>query len=368
MAAFDIASGFGRALTVPIDGEVYALAVYGNQLFIGGSFAAYAETTRYYLITVDLQTGNITDWNPFPSTGVRALLVDGPTLYVGGYFVEISGQQRNGLAAYDLETGELLPWNPNANNGVTEIAIRGNTLYVAGEFTQIGGQSRNGLASLSRISGQVTDWNPNPDLRAVTILPTDETIYVGGAFEHIGSAARHGLAALNPFTGTATEWHADVNVSVLSLAQRKGVLFTGGQYQFINGIVQTNLAALNPQLATDNLLPWNPEVGIESDTSTVEAMLADDVALYVGGNFQNAGGEARNYLAAFPVGSALATPRLDHGALRLGFIGALGKPYVFEASTNLLNWVPVYTNMAPFTFEDRELINHSQRFFRARPQ
>jgi len=370
VAAFDIASGFGRAFTVPIEGEVYALAAYGDQLFIGGSFTTHGTTERYYLISVNIETGEISDWNPFPSSGIRALLVDGPILYVGGYFVEISGEQRNSLVAYNLETGELLPWNPNvkAYGGVTRIASHGSTLYVAGDFTEIGGKTRRTLAAIDRISGEVTDWNPDPDMRAVTVLPVDDTIYVGGAFEHIGGAAHHGLAALDIITGQANNWRADVNVSVLSLALRQGVLFAGGQYQTINGTVQTNLAALHPQLPTGNLLPWNPAVGGESDTSTVDALLANNVGLYVGGGFRTAGGEARNYLAAYPIGSALTSPRLNGGAFRISFIGALGKPYVFEASTNLMNWIPVSTNMAPFTFEDRQLLEHATRFFRARPQ
>lgn len=370
LAAFDMASGFGRAFTVPIDGEVHALAAYQDHLFVGGSFAAYADTARYYLISVDLRTGEISDWNPFPSTGIRALHVDGPILYVGGYFVEISGQQRDCLVAYNLETGELLPWNPNVNayGGVTRIASRGNTLYVAGEFTHVGGQPRRTLAAIDRVSGQVTSWNPDPNLRAVSILPADDVIFVGGAFEQIGGASRHGLAALDYITGQANNWQANVNVSVLSLALREGVLFAGGQYQFINGVVQTNLAALHPQLATGNLLPWNPAVGVESSSSTVDALLANDVGLYVGGEFRTAGGEARNYLAAFPIGSALTSPRLSSSAFRTSFIGAIGQPYVFEASSNLVHWTAVSTNIAPFTFEDRQLTNHPSRFFRARPK
>ena len=45
--------------------------------------------------------------------------------------------------------------------------------------------------------------------------------------------------------------------------------------------------------------------------------------------------------------------------------GAGGKPYVIEASTDLINWEPVFTNPAPFTFTMPVSSQYNQRFFRA---
>ena len=44
---------------------------------------------------------------------------------------------------------------------------------------------------------------------------------------------------------------------------------------------------------------------------------------------------------------------------------ASGTTYVIEASTNLVNWIPVHTNTAPFTFVDADAGQFSQRFYRA---
>ena len=42
-----------------------------------------------------------------------------------------------------------------------------------------------------------------------------------------------------------------------------------------------------------------------------------------------------------------------------------GTTYVIEASTDLVNWVPVYTNTAPFTFMDTNASQFDQRFYRS---
>ena len=48
-----------------------------------------------------------------------------------------------------------------------------------------------------------------------------------------------------------------------------------------------------------------------------------------------------------------------------GVAGVSGYQYVVEASTDLVNWVPVYTNNAPFTFTDPDAGKFSQRFYRS---
>ena len=39
--------------------------------------------------------------------------------------------------------------------------------------------------------------------------------------------------------------------------------------------------------------------------------------------------------------------------------------YAVQASTNLVNWVSVQTNTAPFTFVDTNIAAYSKRFYRA---
>ena len=97
-------------------------------------------------------------------------------------------------------------------------------------------------------------------------------------------------------------------------------------------------------------------------------MAASSSALFVGGRFEVAGGEPRSNFAVFDLPTRIdqATVPGD-GIFRLNLVGPLGRVYVFEASTNLVDWSPILTNRAPFLVEDREALTRPQRFYRAVP-
>jgi hypothetical protein len=52
------------------------------------------------------------------------------------------------------------------------------------------------------------------------------------------------------------------------------------------------------------------------------------------------------------------------GQFSLAVSGTTGALYVVQASTDLVNWVSVQTNAAPFTFVDANMAGYKQRFFR----
>ena len=52
------------------------------------------------------------------------------------------------------------------------------------------------------------------------------------------------------------------------------------------------------------------------------------------------------------------------GQFALNVTGASGAKYIVQASTNMVNWAPVQTNTAPFTFTDTKAGQFSQRFYR----
>ena len=52
------------------------------------------------------------------------------------------------------------------------------------------------------------------------------------------------------------------------------------------------------------------------------------------------------------------------GQYALTVAGVPGYKYVVQASTNLVNWVPMQTNTAPFTFVDTNAGKFRQRYYR----
>jgi len=55
----------------------------------------------------------------------------------------------------------------------------------------------------------------------------------------------------------------------------------------------------------------------------------------------------------------------NNGTFSLTISGPIGSSVIIQASTNLVNWVNILTNTAPFTFTDSATTNYPDRFFRA---
>lgn len=71
-------------------------------------------------------------------------------------------------------------------------------------------------------------------------------------------------------------------------------------------------------------------------------------------------------LAASQATPATLTPATHvAGQFALTIAGSSGMNYIVQASTNLVNWVSVQTNAAPFTFTDTEAGQFNQRFYRS---
>jgi hypothetical protein len=55
------------------------------------------------------------------------------------------------------------------------------------------------------------------------------------------------------------------------------------------------------------------------------------------------------------------------GEFQFNLAGEAGSNYVVEASTNLVDWIPLITNTSPFLFTDTNAVSFPLRFYRAHP-
>ena len=62
--------------------------------------------------------------------------------------------------------------------------------------------------------------------------------------------------------------------------------------------------------------------------------------------------------------TTITSVNLAGGQFGLTVAGVSDKQYVVEASTDLINWIAVQTNTAPFTFIDTNTASFSHRYFR----
>jgi len=53
------------------------------------------------------------------------------------------------------------------------------------------------------------------------------------------------------------------------------------------------------------------------------------------------------------------------GGFQFAVTNSPGQTVIIQASTNLVNWIPVYTNVEPFTYVNTDATNLPMRFYRA---
>ncbi len=324
IAALDALTGNAMAWDPDARGAVIALAVSpdGTTVYAGGEFAwgEIGGHRRKYIAALDASTGNATAWDPGANGIVYALALsqDGTALYVAGGFTQIGGQVRNNIAALDAATGQVTALNPNVDGPVYSLAMSPDDtiLYVGGPFTSIGGQERNGIAAVNVLTGNVTAWNPNasggwllyPYVSSLAVSPDGTTIYAVGVFTSIGGQERNYIAALDAVTGNATAWNPnpDSEVRAVALSADGNTVYVGGDFTSIGGLARKNIASL--YASTGNVTAWNP-IASGSPYPYVDslAVSADGSTVYVGGNFDSIGGQARNNIAALDASTGHAT-------------------------------------------------------------
>jgi hypothetical protein len=306
------------------DNDVNALALSAdeNTLYAGGWFQTMGGQGRAYAGAVDTISGTATEWNPCPYSSVSALATGasgGKTvIYIGGTFSGMGGQLRRNLAALDA-SGQATGWAPDPDSYVYALALSadGKTLYVGGNFQTIGsnGASVQNLAAVGVDPGDSTSfgiadsgWAPNPDsyVRALALSPDGSTLYAGGGFQTIGAngASLPYLAAigakasdLKTFGVSNTSWapNPDCDVDALALSSDGKMIYAGGFFATAGGQIRNNIAALDTSsaLATS----WDPAI-YGSNGSRVAAIALSGNTVYIGGNFNQAGGQSMECLAA----------------------------------------------------------------------
>jgi trimeric autotransporter adhesin len=278
------------------DGVVHALAVSGGTVYVAGTFGQIGGKTRNRLAAIGADS-TVLNWAPSPNGEVQALAVSGSTVYAGGEFNGMDSEIRAHLAAIGAD-GSLLDWAPRANNHVEALAVLGNTVYAGGAFSVIDSSQRFGLAAIG-IDGTVRDWNLDVDRPVRALAASGDTVYVGGQFTQVGGKTRNTLAAIGA-NGAILEWNPGTNGHVLALAVGGGVIYVGGVFTRVGSpsVASTHLAAINANGTV--VQDWMPNLSYANGSVAAVGVLALSPShVYVGGAFNQAGGQSRNGFAAF---------------------------------------------------------------------
>ena len=309
-------SALGSAAQNGTNGGVRALAVMGNNLYVGGTFSAVSSNTQNGIAAMQIAKWDLTagTWAPLggaqngTTNAVSALAVIGSDLYVGGDFSTVSdGTQFNlfvyCIAKWDSVTNvwSSLGTGTNGANSVKALAAIGTDLYVGGSFTVVDSlPSANRVAKWDTLArtwsplGSATQNGANQLVTALQVVGSD--LYVGGSFTAVSDSAQSGLATANlaKWSTTGSAWATlgsaaqnGTNGAVTALAVSGGTLFAGGSFTTVSDSTQSALSA-------NHLAKWDlagsswGALGSPTQNGTngnVTTLLASGSDLQVGGAF-----------------------------------------------------------------------------------
>jgi uncharacterized delta-60 repeat protein len=290
------------SIAVQTDGKILAGGAFAGANSIGGQ-------TRNHIVRLDPATGLADAFDPNASSLVNCIAVqaDGKIL-AGGSFFNIGGQTRNRIARLDATTGLADSFDPNANNAVNSIAVQADGKILAGGlFTTIGGQTRNYIARLDAITGLADSFDANASavVRSIAVQ-ADGKVLAAGDFISLapngGAAVTRNRIARLEIDGRLDQTFNPNIVSIgppgeilATAVQPDGKVLIGGKFTSVAGVHRDNLARLNTDGSLDTGFVGS---AIQFNGGAVRAIAVQaDGKILVGGDFQRAGGEIRNYMA-----------------------------------------------------------------------
>jgi Domain of unknown function (DUF5122) beta-propeller len=212
-----------------LDGTVWALALVGDTVIVGGSFTKVTDSTRQQtyarknVFAYGLHDGAVRAFAPAVDGAVYAL-VAGPsdTVYLGGAFKTVNGTAQRGLARVSVAEGQrITAFGGQINWGdVRALEVAGGRLYAGGTFSAINGVARAGLARMNPATGAV-DAGFDARLSApglsrtrvehFDISPDGTRLVAIGALLKAGSADRTQIAMFDVSGAAATlmSWYTD---------------------------------------------------------------------------------------------------------------------------------------------------------------
>jgi hypothetical protein len=217
-------SSLGTGSSNGVSGLVNALAVVGDEVVVGGVFTSAGGVSANNVARFNTQTNTWSSLGTGSSNGVgdgssvasvRALAVVGNEVFVGGTFTSAGGVSANRVARFNTQTNTWSALGTGSSNGVSgpvfALAVVGNEVVVGGDFTSAGGVSAN---SVARFNTQTNTWSSlgtgssNGVSNYVNALAVSGSeVYVGGFFTSAGGVSANNVARYSPPTTNPSVTH-----------------------------------------------------------------------------------------------------------------------------------------------------------------
>lgn len=290
----------GKAL----DQNIRALAAdQTGKVYSGGYFRKTASGTQT-LNRIARWDPATNEWSALAGNGlngdVEALIVVGNSMYVGGFFTATADgtvTNLNRIARYDLITNT---WHPVGNNGlnltVLSFAVKGNDLWVGGRFSRTFDNAVNNLNYLARYNILTNTWSAVPEngmnADVNSLLFVGDDLYLGGEFTRTFDMlySVFGFTKLDTLTGTYIEVsNSGTNAGVRRIWFDGTVIYVSGQFTRTrdNTILLNGFGTYSP--TGDSWSPVVTDTESFDNAKRINALVDVGTDRYMAGEFHSYG-------------------------------------------------------------------------------
>lgn len=326
-------------VTIPYtNGEVKALANYGDTVFVGGQFSkvySYEQSSKT-IAYFDTLSGQHIAIKVNTNGAVNKIIRDenGTGFYIGGTFTTIGDSARSGVAHIDASgnvTARLRAWKI-AVPDFRDLALRGDSLFAAGSYlnniapvTAAADSYLKGISTLTAVNDNATLPNVNGEITYMVVDGMGAR-YICGSFTQVGNQSRNRLAKIDSL-GNVLPWEPNVSgVEVSTLMLKGNTILLGGRFEFVNGLYRRSFAEVDT-VSGKNTTSLFVDANRSGNICSVYSIDKWQNTLIVSGDFTHIGDSARAGVAVIDTATGRATSRL---------VNIDGAAYKISVSGNML--------------------------------